>query len=440
MTFHRKPTLDDVFTGAFCGILLAAFLLVMGYFVLLRLGLAGNYVLPAYDAAKFYPFETESTMPVPAKKSAFSRGDSVVQRLSALIKAVEEKITNHCTSEGIPGGMYAVRVKKTADCLMGLDMTQSMGSVPVGDAVGYFAEDWLGRPLPEQDPAEHIQSVIALARDMEAQGRNFMVFENPGKYCDVGGYKNYYAENRATVNAGLRKAGISVLDLDEYIAEQGIDYKSLFFKTDHHWTPRSALWANAVLCGWLNENFGMSLDMGIFDLKNYDIQLFPKRFLGSLGKKVTLMYAEPDDFELITPAYPTDITVFSSATLETRTGAVQDTLYDLHHLTAKNIYKRNEYALYSYGDCALIDSHNNLLHDGSNMLLIHFSFADAQIPTLTQCVENLYAIDLRHFSGSLQTFIREKNPQTVILMYPITCFGEEATIYPSRRTSTFDFR
>ena len=31
--------------------------------------------------------------------------------------------------------------------------------------------------------------------------------------------------------------------IDEKVQEQGIDKYSLFYKTDHHWTTKSGLWA-----------------------------------------------------------------------------------------------------------------------------------------------------------------------------------------------------
>ncbi len=246
-------------------------------------------------------------------------------------------------------------------------------------------------------------------------------------------------ENRATVNAGLREGGLEILDLDDYIAEHGIDYKDIFLKTDHHWQPRSGLWANAILCDYLNVHYGYSINTGIFDLANYDIKVYKNQFLGSLGKKVTEVYAPKEDFELITPKYESDITMFSSATGKTKTGTIPDVFYFMDVFNIPNVYARNEYALYMNNqDCALIISHNNKKSDGTSVLLIHHSFADVQIPFLTQAFENFYAIDLRHFTGSLETFIKKKNPSLVILAYSTT--GYQTTESAAQKHSSYDFR
>ena len=241
------------------------------------------------------------------------------------------------------------------------------------------------------------------------------------------------------MNSALRAGGLEIFDLDDYIAENGIDYKDIFLKTDHHWQPRSGLWANSLLCEYLNENFGYKIDTSIFNLENYDIRVYKNQFLGSLGKKVTEVYAQKEDFDLISPKYESDITVFSSATGEQRTGTIPEVFYYMEVFDIPSVYKRNEYALYTNNqDTGLIVSHNNLKHNGSSLLLIHLSFADVQIPFITQVFEDFYAVDLRHFNGSLEALIKEKNPSTVILAYPITSFSGIGVDTPTDR-NIFNF-
>ena len=391
---------------------------------------------PQYNAIAEYPFENA------AEGIAISR----FSRIKNLISLVEDRITKKCT-ENFPGRMGYVLLKKRLDKALGLDMTSSMGVMKPqtsSDVVTRFDGEWLGMPLctgSMEYSAENIRRVIDFARQMESEGRNFLVFENPNKFCDCIGYENYYDENRKIVNDTLRGEGVRVVDLDDYMETNGIRHRDIFLKTDHHWQPRAGLWGNSILTSELNKQFGFHIDTSIFDLENYESTILPKQFLGSLGKKVTEVYTEKEDFEILIPKYENDITVFSSAYCETRRGKIPELLYDYKFLEPKSAYVRNEYALYCSGDQALITSHNNKLHDGSNLLLIHFSFADVQIPTLTQAVEDFYAIDLRHFTGSLQAFIKEKNPSTVVLAYMTSSFinkWTEPTAIEQR--NKFDFR
>ena len=53
-------------------------------------------------------------------------------------------------------------------------------------------------------------------------------------------------------------------------------------------------------------------------------------------------------------------------------------------------------------------------------------------------VSKLYDLDIRTFSGSLQSFIEKEQPDVVIVMYYAGTFQE--TVDYSTHTSPFDFR
>ncbi len=58
----------------------------------------------------------------------------------------------------------------------------------------------------------------------------------------------------------LRKAGIDCLDLRERITAENLDHASLFFRTDHHWTPSAGLWAANEVAAHLHDHYGMGFD------------------------------------------------------------------------------------------------------------------------------------------------------------------------------------
>ena len=83
----------------------------------------------------------------------------------------------------------------------------------------------------------------------------------------------------------------------------------------------------------------------------------------------------------------------------------------------------------------MITIHNNQIHDGSHILMLKTSYADCMYPYLASVVENLDVIDLRWFNGSLQSYIKETNPDTVVMVYGMTTFSGSQTI-----NGPFDFR
>ena len=86
----------------------------------------------------------------------------------------------------------------------------------------------------------------------------------------------------------------------EEIEKEGSDIPELFFNTDHHWKPSTALWAAGVISGKLSETVeGYSYDESIYDPDNYKTKTYKDWFLGSLGRRVGTLYGGVDDFDVI---------------------------------------------------------------------------------------------------------------------------------------------
>ena len=75
-----------------------------------------------------------------------------------------------------------------------------------------------------------------------------------------------------------------VLDLRDRILED-LDFDSAFYVSDHHWKPRTGLWAAGEILSELNLLYGAGLDEGLLDTAQYDETVYPDIFLGALGKK-----------------------------------------------------------------------------------------------------------------------------------------------------------
>lgn len=74
------------------------------------------------------------------------------------------------------------------------------------------------------------------------------------------GIKDYNNEKADDYLEKISKAGIDTLDLRESIKQDRIEHYSMFFKTDHHWTPKAGLWAFGKISKKLNEDYGFDID------------------------------------------------------------------------------------------------------------------------------------------------------------------------------------
>ena len=79
-------------------------------------------------------------------------------------------------------------------------------------------------------------------------------------------YPYIYDTNLGTIKPKLRQQDISILDIEEEIIDDKIDKYSLFFKTDHHWTPQAGIWVSKKISQQINDTYGWNLDTEIFNI------------------------------------------------------------------------------------------------------------------------------------------------------------------------------
>lgn len=198
----------------------------------------------------------------------------------------------------------------------------------------------------------------------------------------------------------------------------------VFFKTDHHWTPRAGFFAYKAICEDLNMRYDFVYDNKLTDLHNYSITLYDNWFLGSRGKKTGkyFTWSGPDDFELITPKFKTNLAEIQPIKNETRYGEFNDTVLYMENME-KNYYNINTYATYSGGDFRLQIMKNRQKKQGCRVLLIRDSFACVVAPFLSLQTSELHVCDMRDFEEfvgdkiNVAEYINEIRPDYVLVLY-----------------------
>lgn len=276
---------------------------------------------------------------------------------------------------------------------------------------------------PVSNAKECAQSVIRFRDFLMQAGCRFLFVMAPCKSGHQNGqmpvdFPDHANENADQFMAALRASDIPALDLRPLLEQLPGDYFSYFFKADHHWKPETGLWAAGAIVAELNRRYEFGADPHLLQPDRFHIEVKNKLFLGSYGRKVTLAYADPEDYSLIFPREETDFSVrVPSAGIRIR-GSFLDSLVQINHprLNARDYYKGDPIA-YMYGNRPLIRIHNHLSHDGRRVLLLKDSFSNVVAPFLALTTEYLDIIDLRHFTGSLQEYIRKTRPDYVLIQY-----------------------
>ncbi len=394
-----------------------------------------NSSADASDSAQIVESQVYKTIMGTADSSA-----GFLQKLKSLISAAETKIENYTNSQKILGKDRFIEAGKTMDRLTGLDMTASQtggqnSDVDVRDVVAATEEGQLGWVQDNYDITEKLENLADFGQQVEEEGRNFVLVQNPNKYAKTDAFADYSEEQYEQIRNAFAEAGLNMLDLKEEFTSLGYTEKDIFFDTDFHWKPQSGVLADQIVSQYLNEHFGYTINTDLYNPDMYDVELQEKGFLGHLGKKVTQVYTEADDFPILYPIYDTDYTVYNSYDGSEKTGTVDETLYWYERLDESSLYDGNKYEFYGYSDQTLIRIHNNLKSDGKKLLVIKESYANCMIPYLAADIEYVDVIDLRLFCGSIRDYIRDTNPDTVLVLYGLSSYEEEGV-----EEGLFDFR
>ena len=389
----------------------------------------------SYDWAAEYPF--------PPAKTASGSGKAVPRLLPGFVDRYTEIVEELKTRIDTYTQTNLVGYKAITGLSGKLEQAVGWNFASFNEYNGlYRLEDgWWTALTKPYDTSESAASLADFSAFLEEVGVELLYVQAPYKVCkedgEVSGVLDYANRNADQLLELLNSSGIDTLDLRQELHEDALNHHEAFFRTDHHWTGETGLWAAGKVAAYLNENRDFRIDMAALDPANFRAETYPDYFLGSQGKKLTLSVAEPEDFSLLYPTYETELR-FSIPSIDIDLRGDFSVTYNLDAMEGADLYSRDPYHAYSYGDRALIRYENALAREEKKVLLLHDSFSDVVQSFLALGLKNLESMDLRYFSGSLESYIRENKPDVVIVLYnPGEISGK---IDWSSHRDLFDFR
>lgn len=358
----------------------------------------------------FHSLENLCRNVVSGKGDAFQTFTEELDRSSEMLKYHNEMLDISSAKNNLSGARIV------------FDSEMTIVKADSGVLLGYmsttpYSEEFL------QDEVDNIKYYQTLA---EANGAGFLYCERAEKssYETLPpNYISYTAQYKKDLFQAILDNDIPCMSSSALFEEYGMAGEDIFFKTDHHWTPKAGFLVHSGICEKLQELYGFEYNAQYTDLGNYIIETYENWFLGGYGKKCGAYFAgnRVDDFDLITPKFETNFTEEIPTINSTRSGSFEDTMLHKRHL-AKGYYEYNAYAAYSGGDFRLQKITNNNLEDGKKIVVIRNSFACVVTPFLALHAKELHVIDLR--SGSypvgeiidIEAYIREIQPDYVIYL------------------------
>lgn len=299
---------------------------------------------------------------------------------------------------------------------------------------------YVTKEVGESDMEDIVTQTVELHSFLEEQGIDFLYVNAGDKICEekdlIPEYiETYVSENQDEYMRRIADAGIDTMDMRALMHEDGIDHESAYFYTDPHWKNTTALWAAGKIADYANENYGFAFDEEHFSIENYDVRTYESAFMGTQGLALHLTAADKEDFETVYPQFETSFRVTIPSQGYEETGTYEDVFVNEDNLEVANrMYNAWHIRNDAFASIENLDAPDN---SDKRILLIYDSFSWPLMTYLATDVGQIDAIHLGEFYGSVKSYVYQKKPDLVIVVY---CGRNITPNDYYTRTSLFDFR
>lgn len=376
-----------------------------------------NYI----DWAKEYPKDSQ-----PENQNTNAKVKTAKKSLFALVKKIISSVDANAKNF-IPCRMTLIEIGHYINKVMGGNMFLNL------DWLVRFGNGYYGYVIAEKDDySPDARRFAEFANYVKSLGIKFAYVLCPSKMSMLSkdlpsGVKDYTNENADTFLKVFDKEKVTYLDLRQEMKNDFQDYYSCFFKADHHWLPETGFWATQKIVSFLNNSIMMGMDETIVKDSNFNRKVYPKIFLGSQGKKVTLSMAEPEDITVITPKFESDFSFESYCNDIVRNGPFEDSILVQSFLNV-DYYAISNYSVYLGTTGSVARIINKRLSNGPKIVMLRDSYAVVVAPFLAFLARELVIVDVRvrqgnYFNGSIKKFVKKENPDLVIACYSCSGFN-----------------
>ena len=357
-------------------------------------------------------------------------------KIAVEIHKIYNKIKNiinmvdFCSKRDIPFKLNLIEVGHFINKILGGNLFLKM------DNLIRFDNGYLGYLIPEKDSFySEGKRTVNFAKYLESQNIKFAFILCPSKLSKFKkelpkgmiDYSNYNSDSFLKI---LYENNINVLDLREDLNKEFTNHFDAFFKADHHWKPETGFWASQKIIKYLNYKLGQKLDEDVIKNDKFNFNTYPKLYLGSQGRKVTLSLAEPEDITVITPKFETDFKFEVFCWDIKKEGSFEKSLLATENLE-KDYYNINNYATYLGKIPSIVKINNKTNMGKSKILIIKDSFIHVVAPFLACVTKDIVLVEFRpylaSFDGSIKKFIEKEKPDVVLVFYHSGLFNPNSS-------------
>ena len=337
--------------------------------------------------------------------------ESELQHYLSMVKKIEKSIENYCTTS-FPGGGT---INKVVSWLKTNVMHYDIASIPNSYDNQRYANDC----------AENVNEFKKNVNDL---GIPFFYVQTPSQagidyYVDKSLIESKYftiAERSYLFTNKLESDGIDVINYNRDM------YAGVTFDDSGHWKPHDGLECAKIISNKLNKDYGFSINMSSFDdEKFFDLlQDYPEI-------KQQIEEGHGYQFSLPCPKYDINYKMIYAEESEYE-GSFEEVL-----LRPMEEWRMDDVAyhlVFRLSNSLIYDIYNSDALCDKTVLIIGDSFNWPVSSYLSLGLKEVCVVNNSSFTGSIMSYIKQKEPDAVIVVY------HDAEFYSEIVTDAFDFR
>lgn len=333
-------------------------------------------------------------------------------------------------NENVKGKYNYIELFGFYNKLLGKDEHNGFNIVRDNHGFLFYGNLWSFNRNSEVTTDEYARRVYTMQQKLAQKGTDLYVLSMPVKSMaqeldfDRGIPFQDYSEVANDYIYYCNSFNLDVFDMRIAMAKSGLEYEDIFFKTDHHWTPRAGFHAFQYLVEQLKKD-GYDLDpTGMYtDMNNYHLETYEECWLGSLGIKTGVNYMdELESITLVVPDYETEFSYRyryeNSKHFGEVEGTIEDTLIQrdyIYRQLEENLYEGSAYSTYMNGICAEEHIVNKKNPDGPKVLFIRDSYTSTIAPFFANLCSEMDLIWSKGYGGNIEELL-EKNDYDIVFV------------------------
>lgn len=319
--------------------------------------------------------------------------ESKIDHYVSWVKKIEKSVDNYCTTSFPGGGIINTVVSGYKDKVMHYHIT----SIPsIDDNQNYVASC--------------VENVVDFKGDVNSMGIQFFYVQTPSKagidyYNDkeLTGDALNIAERSYCLTSSLENEGLDVVNIAR-------DYAgAITFDSSAHWKPTDGLDCAKLIAKKLYEDYGFDIDLQVYDDNNfYD--------LAEQYSEIKKTIEDTFGYEFLVPC-PNDNPNISRiyAEGEPFVGSFSEVIFNTSDNW--NLEGGAYHNIYTISNSLINSIHNESASCDKNVLIIGDSFNWPVGAYLSLACKDVMIIHNASFTGSLISYIKEMEPDIVIMVY-----------------------